>query len=149
MRLTDTINKIKASASYCPDISKDLFVVGVILLAAMGSFLLGRLSVLDTKQAKELKIMQTEASVVRSNAPSQGDAQQKTSGIDAGNAVDSMGAVSPSVLGMYVGSKSGTTYYLPWCGGVKRIHEENKVWFKDKADATSKGYKPSSTCKGI
>ncbi|HYD93577.1 MAG TPA: hypothetical protein VEB18_03970 [Candidatus Paceibacterota bacterium] len=51
--------------------------------------------------------------------------------------------------GQYVASKNGTRYYLPWCGGVKNIKEENKVWFSTKADAEAAGYTPAANCKGI
>ena len=51
--------------------------------------------------------------------------------------------------GMYVASKNGEAYYLPWCGGVKRIKEENRVWFASKIEAESAGYRPAKNCKGI
>ena len=60
--------------------------------------------------------------------------------------------VAPSgqtTTGSYVASKSGTKYYLPWCGGVKRIKDENKVWFKTKDEAEGAGYSPAANCKGI
>lgn len=51
--------------------------------------------------------------------------------------------------GQYVASKNGEKYYLPWCGGVSRIKEENKVWFASKAEAEAAGYTPAANCKGI
>jgi hypothetical protein len=51
--------------------------------------------------------------------------------------------------GGYVASKNGTKYHLPWCGSAKQIKEENKIWFKTKADAEAAGYTPASNCKGI
>ncbi|MFZ1987451.1 MAG: hypothetical protein WAV21_00235 [Minisyncoccia bacterium] len=51
--------------------------------------------------------------------------------------------------GEVVASKNGAKYYLPWCGGVKLIKEENKVWFASKADAESHGYEPAANCKGL
>lgn len=44
----------------------------------------------------------------------------------------------------YVGSKTGKTYYFPWCGMANRIKDANLVWFQDRAVAEAKGYKPSS-----
>jgi hypothetical protein len=149
MRLTDTLNKIKVSVPYLPDLPKDLFIIAFILLATIGSFMLGRLSLSDEKHKNGLKITRTELL--------SGTLAGDQNGIDS--AVLRPGTISkstfsgevsrPPQLGMYVGAKSGKTYYLPWCSGVKRIHEENKIWFKDKVDAESKGYKPSSACKGI
>lgn len=56
---------------------------------------------------------------------------------------------APAMAGSYVASKTGTKYYLPWCGTAKRIKEENKVWFASKAEAEAAGYAPASNCKGI
>src|SRR3989338_3517499 len=51
--------------------------------------------------------------------------------------------------GEYVASKTGTKYYLPWCGTAKRIKEENKVWFATKEEAEAEGYEPGKNCKGL
>lgn len=51
--------------------------------------------------------------------------------------------------GEVVASKSGTKYYYPWCSGVSRIKEENKVWFKSIADAKAKGLTPAANCDGL
>ncbi|HEX2792747.1 MAG TPA: hypothetical protein VHO23_03475 [Candidatus Paceibacterota bacterium] len=51
--------------------------------------------------------------------------------------------------GRYVASKSGTKYYLPWCGTVSRIKEENKVWFATKEEAAARGYEPAANCPRI
>jgi hypothetical protein len=51
--------------------------------------------------------------------------------------------------GSYVASKSGEKYHLPWCSGAQHIKEENKVWFKTKAEAEAAGYTPAANCKGI
>jgi hypothetical protein len=139
MRLTDTFNKIKVSVPYWQDLPKDLFIIAFILLTALGSFMLGRLSFLDEKHKNDLKIIRAE--------PISKETAAIIGSTDRGVVIPVTS--SGSQAGMYVGSRSGKTYYLPWCSGVKRIHEENKIWFKDKADAINKGYKPSGTCKGI
>ena len=51
--------------------------------------------------------------------------------------------------GKYVASKSGSKYYLPDCSGVKRIKEENKVWFGSVEEAKAEGYEPAKNCKGL
>jgi hypothetical protein len=61
-------------------------------------------------------------------------------------------AGAPTALpsgGEYVASKSGTKYYLPWCGSAKLIKEENKIWFATKAEAEAAGYAPAANCKGL
>lgn len=49
----------------------------------------------------------------------------------------------------YVASKSGTKYYLPTCTGVKRIKEENKVWYPTEEEARAAGLTPASNCPGL
>jgi len=47
----------------------------------------------------------------------------------------------------YVASKNGKLYYKPSCPTVKRIKEENKVWFTTALEAEKAGYKLSTSCK--
>lgn len=51
--------------------------------------------------------------------------------------------------GKYVASKSGTKYYLPTCSGVKRIKEENKVFFNSEDEAKAEGLEPAKNCPGL
>jgi hypothetical protein len=46
-------------------------------------------------------------------------------------------------------SKTGTKYYLPWCGALKRINPENQISFATPALARQAGYQPASNCKGV
>lgn len=45
--------------------------------------------------------------------------------------------------GTFVASSSGAKYYYPDCTEVKRIKEENRVWFDSEQEATESGYEPS------
>ncbi len=45
---------------------------------------------------------------------------------------------------MFVASKNSKIYHLPDCKYVKRIKEENKIWFKSAKEAKEKGYSPHS-----
>jgi len=58
---------------------------------------------------------------------------------------------TPSILksGPIVASKNGTKYYSLTCSGVKRIKEENKIFFASREDAERAGLSPSSTCKDL
>lgn len=47
-----------------------------------------------------------------------------------------------------VASRNGTKYYYPWCSGVGRIKEENKVWFGNVAEAEGAGYTKAANCPG-
>ena len=49
----------------------------------------------------------------------------------------------------FVASKSGTSYYLPSCGGVAKIKEENRVWFATVAEAQAAGYTAAINCPGL
>ena len=51
--------------------------------------------------------------------------------------------------GEVVAAKSGHTYYFQSCGTVKRIKEENKIYFKTRAEAERAGYTPAKNCKGM
>lgn len=50
---------------------------------------------------------------------------------------------------IYVASKNGTRYYFVWCEGVKKIKEENKIWFSAKEEAEKRGLTPAKNCKGM
>ena len=54
-----------------------------------------------------------------------------------------------SSSGHLVAAKSGTKYYLPWCSGVDRITDANKVWFATPRDAEKAGYTAAANCKGL
>ncbi|MBI3632200.1 MAG: hypothetical protein HY225_02020 [Candidatus Vogelbacteria bacterium] len=49
----------------------------------------------------------------------------------------------------YIASKTGNSYYLPWCVGAGKIKDINKIWFKTKEEAEGAGYKKASNCRGI
>jgi hypothetical protein len=143
MRLPDTLKKIK----HYPDLPKDVFVLLVLILATFGAFLLGRYSVAEEKRGGDLRII--EASIPQDASRSNVEATPRIIPTPPSNTPPSPDGAPANAAGMYVGSKSGKSYYLPWCAGVKRIKDANKVWFADKADAESRGYRPSSTCKGM
>ena len=137
MRLTELLNKIKT----IPDLPKDIFIILVVLFTSLGGFALGRLSLLEEKRQDELRIIGQKDSDGGVLGVTKGDI------IEVGNQTKAS-AESSAVKGVFVGSKSGKVYYLPWCTGVKRIHDENKIWFSSKEDAEAKGYRPSANCKG-
>ena len=51
--------------------------------------------------------------------------------------------------GGVIGSKTGGKYYFPWCGTVKIIKPENRVYFDSVEDARGAGYIPALNCKGL
>jgi len=50
---------------------------------------------------------------------------------------------------IFVGSKTGSVYYLPTCTGASRIKPENQVWFGTAEEARAAGYAPASNCPGL
>lgn len=137
--IRDIIEKIKGSwqvsrprLRVLPD---DLFLGLIIILVAFGSFGLGRLS----------KIEGPKTPIRIENAP-----EITADTFKAGAAVNTQGAsIADTQSAQLVASKSGKRYYYPWCTGVQKITESNRVYFASKTEAEARGYTPSSTCKGL
>ena len=73
-------------------------------------------------------------------------------GKDAGQGSQASLETSPLVASstsQVVASKNGTKYYYPWCAGVDRITDANKIWFDSASVAQTQGYAPASNCKGL
>lgn len=104
----------------------ELFLSLLIILIGILGFGLGRLSKLEDRKVPIVISPGAPVSTVIENKPE-----------------------NKAINGQFVASKSGTSYYLPWCTGVQRIRESNKIWFKSRQEAESAGYKVSSTCKGM
>ncbi len=54
-----------------------------------------------------------------------------------------------AIGGMYEASKTGNTYYFPWCTQAESIQPLDQVWFKTEAAAQKAGYSPAKNCKGL
>jgi hypothetical protein len=116
----------------------DIFIVLVIILVALISFGLGRLSKIRENKAP-VTIENLGASMINSQENfTQNDQNIKSNQIQVN-----------SSQGMLVGSKNGTKYHFPWCSGAQRIKEENKIWFSSKKEAEKAGYTPAANCKGL
>lgn len=171
MRLPDLVQKIKDYGTNTGDLPKDVFVAAIIVLVGLGAFLLGRISTAESERKAELRLLEQYSTGVESGGEEVGGrateayggitpvatSSGKTSGggsevrqkADDGAGETGATLAVPSVRGTYVASKKGEVYYLPWCGGVKLIKEENKIWFASKEEAESQGYRPAANCKGI
>ncbi|TSC80893.1 MAG: hypothetical protein G01um101429_18 [Parcubacteria group bacterium Gr01-1014_29] len=51
--------------------------------------------------------------------------------------------------GLVAASRNGKRYYYPWCGGLSRIKEANRIWFDSEKAAQSAGYTIASGCDGL
>lgn len=145
MSIRDITEKIKGftqiRAPRLRVLPDDLFLGLIIILVAFGAFGLGRLS----------KIEGAKTPIRIENEP---EVTADTFGSLAGNEKGSVGTTQTASIigattGQLVASKSGKKYYYPWCGGVQKIKEENRIYFASKTEAEARGYTPSSTCKGL
>lgn len=51
--------------------------------------------------------------------------------------------------GLVAASRNGKRYYYPWCAGLNRIKEANKIWFSSEESAEAAGYTIASGCEGL
>lgn len=139
MTISGLAGKIKRFLARIPE---DALILLVILLSATGSFGLGVLAGMDMREHSGNGLWIEERPVSGEAAALLGaQAAQKGIEVPVGE------PIAPG--GQYVGSKSGSRYYLPWCGGVKNIKPENLVYFASKEEAEAKGYTPAKNCKGL
>jgi len=117
---------------FCKDNEKDLILAAAVILVALISFGLGRLS-----KIRELK------TPIKIDPPAGGfvSVATTTSATTTATATAAEGGV--------VASKNGTKYHYPWCPGAATIKEENKIYFATIEDARKAGYTPASNCKGL
>ena len=114
----------------------DFFTAIVIILVAFAGFGLGRLSALEGKRSPIL----IEKNLSLSPSSNESISNKNTASVKT--------AQNPSEKS-FVAAKSGTKYYFPWCGGVSRIKEENKIWFASEAEARKAGFTPAANCAGL
>lgn len=123
-------------------------MAAAITLAATGGFGLGVLEGRAEGGAGGISV--TTLGTTTPGFAQKAPAAAAAAGVSASRS--SVPASAPAALpsgGEYVASKTGTKYYLPWCGGAKLIKDANKVWLATKADAEAAGYAPASNCKGL
>jgi len=125
--------KLKKVNDKIKPVENDLILIIVIILVALISFGLGRLS----------KIRENKTPITIENVA---DNSNLTSSQDVNNYGGSTSIVNEK---LFVASKSGTKYHYPWCPGALNIKEENKIWFSTKEAAEKAGYSPASNCKGL
>lgn len=144
MRLPNIRQKIKET----PDLPKDVFALLLIVLVALGAFMLGEQNAARKVATGQLRILSNE-NVKTERILSNSDTNNTGITGKIGEGRNTAQVAPLPARGAYVGSKNGKVYHLPWCGGATRIREENKVWFTTKEEATAKGYSPAANCKGI
>lgn len=117
MSINDFLNKIKDKLGI------DTFVLLcllIIILVALSSFGLGRLSIANESIGNK--------GVIITNKKSK-QINERSNKIKE-----------------YVSSRNGKLYYTLNCSGVNRISKNNKIWFSSSKEAEEAGYSFSSSC---
>lgn len=137
---------ILASARRLP---RDAILIGIAALIASGSFGLGVVAGREGGAGETGGKVVIEKPVAAEVLPAAVGAASGAAGEMKATFASNPAPSTTASGGQYVASKTGTKYYLPWCGTAKRIKDENKVWFSSKAEAESAGYEPAKNCKGL
>ncbi len=145
MSIKDFTEKIKLFLSDIKDktysqekglkIKNDLYIIIMIILVGTASYGLGKISSYE-KGKTPISVLKTKEYML--STVSEGVFETEKNNVQNTN-----------TSGEVVASKSGTKYYHPWCSGVSRIKEENKVWFKTIEEARSTGLTPATNCAGL
>jgi len=114
---------------FCKENNNELYLATIIILTAVISFGLGRLS----KIREEKMPITIESSEISETIP------LSTSNVDSGIKADKI----------FVASKNGKKYYYAWCESANVIKEQNRIWFSTQAEAEKAGYQPAANCKGL
>lgn len=116
----------------------------LLVLVGLGSFSLGRLSVLPSGVNLASGVDFIEAKTL--STAGQGVIAPK-----AGQVADvkvTSKELNKSAIAV-VASKSGTKYHLPECAGAKQIKPENLITFSSQDEAEKAGYTPAANCPGL
>ncbi len=138
-------NTIRMSIPYLGDkikregaLDKSLiFQVCIVILVALGSFFLGRISI-STQEHEKVHIV---------NNIGQGTEEVKyIASSQTPKSVSASNTNSSSSSRVYVASKNGKLYYRIGCGASSRILESNQVFFQTEMQARDAGFSPSASC---
>src|SRR3989339_512567 len=149
--LSEIIKLCKRLVGWVKTNNKELYLATIIILTAVISFGLGRLS-----KIREEKTPITIENV-KENAETGESKPLSTSNVDKTNGAGIMlqnnsstisSALSAS-LKIFVASRNGKKYYYAWCESANVIKEQNRVWFSTQAEAEKAGYQPAANCKGL
>lgn len=158
MSINDLTGKIKSFSADIMDrlyskenglkIGEDLFIVFIIILVGTASFGLGKLSAIEKKKTPIL-VLKMKDILLSSVAVGEVADNAETGGASADSRAAQSASSADSTKGLVLASKSGTKYYYPWCSGVDRIKEENKIWFSTVEEAKTRGLTPAVGCTGL
>ena len=136
MSLQDIFNRIKPQQIETVQLNESgevehfplfrkLFLSFTIILVALLSFGIGRLSVTGNREPIRIEY----------------DSQISNQTAQTASVVNAIGKNS------VVASKNGIRYHYPYCTGAKQIKEENRIIFATPAIAEAAGFTLASNCK--
>lgn len=139
MNIPEVIDQFKGTLRRVPE---EYITVAILVLVALTSFGLGRLSVLEPgrEPVRIISPEQTNKPRVVGELPSSSQMVGTKDAAVLSNAMEG---------GEVVASKNGTKYHLPWCSGAKRITAANKITFETAQEAEKAGYTPAANCPGL
>jgi hypothetical protein len=123
------------------NIKEDVFIILAIILIGLAGFGLGKLSALE-KGRESVTIKPANFTAVASSIVTPVNTEIQGSSASAMIAGE-------STKGMLVASKNGTKYYFPWCPGVSKINEANKIWFDSYESAKKAGLSAAANCPNL
>ena len=133
--LSEIIKLCKRLVGWVKTNNKELYLATIIILTAVISFGLGRLS----------KIREEKTPITIENAKENAQIGESkplsTSNVDKTN--------SSATSKIFVASRNGKKYYYAWCESANVIKEQNRIWFSTQAEAEKAGYQPAANCKGL
>ena len=131
--LSEIIKLCKRLAGWVKTNNTELYLTAAIVLVAVISFGLGRLS----------KIREEKTPITIENVKENEETSESkpllTSNVDNEIKTDKI----------FVASKNGKKYYYAWCESANVIKEQNRIWFATQAEAEKAGYQPAANCKGL
>ena len=122
----------------------DYLEVGIVLLVGIGSFALGRLSVVNNTNSDSVN---KGGVVVLSHNEGIQNATLRTFSTTTDIGQGDNSNTNASSEEAFVASRSGKKYYPSNCGSANRIKPENRVYFKTSTEAEARGLTRSETCK--
>ena len=139
MNITETVSYDKDGEVERFPLFRKLFLSIVIILVAVLSFGIGRLTVVGKREPIRIEY---DASISNSQFPISNQASVSSA---LNNIENSKLKIENSTS--VVVSKNGARYHYLHCSGAKQIKEENKIVFPTPAAAEAAGYTLAANCK--
>lgn len=130
MSISDPLDKIKQFTE--SQEGKDILTVVIVILVALSSFGLGRLSKSDQGSGIKIEYNEEPANVI--------SAAETLPNSVSGN------STTTSSKNFFASSR-GSKYYPLGCSAGKSLKMENRIYFATREEAEGAGYSLSSSCK--